>query len=299
VARRKVRRRLSCTAARDSGKPAFLSATVVPRPARPGPDVSLATRRRAQCQLVRTVRGWRQQFADAQGDRGPRDLRQALLRAGTASHVRAAGVARGTDHYAHPELPPEPQEPVATVRARPERRAGSAAGCWTGRTRADCRRAAMIRLDASLPKCVGRRPQAGVTDRLQPIRGSVRPPCELDEFTGTAVDRRLPQGGNDKPEVPGGWPTGPFWQNHPPIPARVPRVFAGARGTLPAERPGRFARLANMNAPRRVAAIGVRGSAGTDPPVHSTETGNCRSRGVSALSTKLFGERIRRAGLDP
>ncbi|MGN2635254.1 glycoside hydrolase family 25 protein [Nocardia takedensis] len=152
--------------------------------------------------------------------------------------MRAAGVARGTYHYARPQLPPEPQAALyaATVLGQNgpldlppvldlEHSGGLPPGAlidWTHRYLNTVR------------TLTGRMPIVYTYPNFWKTAMA-----NTDQFTAYPLwiaDYR----GNDQPEVPGGWPTWTFWQmtddgSIPGIfgPTDV-NVYSGAQGDLAA-----------------------------------------------------------------
>jgi GH25 family lysozyme M1 (1,4-beta-N-acetylmuramidase) len=158
--------------------------------------------------------------------------------------MRAAGVARGTYHFARPELPPEPQ---ATLYA----------GVVLGQNGP---------LDLppvlDLEKSGGLRPGALVDwthrylDTVQALTGRVPIIYTYPYFWRTAMAdsgefTRYPlwiadYRGNDQPEVPGGWPTWTFWQTTDA--GSIPGIAGPTDIDVYNSAAGDFAEYANMPA---------------------------------------------------
>ncbi|MEV6277194.1 glycoside hydrolase family 25 protein [Nocardia sp. NPDC051832] len=156
--------------------------------------------------------------------------------------MRMAGVARGTYHYARPQLPPETQAALYSTVVLGQNGA----------------------LD--LPPVLDLEDSGGLApdqlidwtqrylNTVQAMTGRVPIIYTYPNFWKTAMANtdqftRYPlwiadYRGNPEPEVPGGWPAWTFWQTTdsgtiPGIPARVDlNVYSGAQGD--------FARFANM-----------------------------------------------------
>ncbi|MBF6296206.1 glycoside hydrolase family 25 protein [Nocardia amamiensis] len=154
----------------------------------------------------------------------------------------AAGMARGTYHYARPALPPEPQAAMyATVALGQngpldlppvldlEDSGGLAPPALIDWTR---------RYLATVQALTGRVPIIYTYPSFW--RTAMADTAEFTRYPLWIADYR----GNPQPEVPGGWPTWTFWQTTdrgtiPGIAGRVDlNVYSGAQGDL--------ARFANM-----------------------------------------------------
>ena len=156
--------------------------------------------------------------------------------------MRAAGVARGTYHYAHPDLPPEPQ-------------AALYAAAVLGQN-GPLDMPPVLDLETS-----GGLPPAGLVDwthrylnTVQSLTGRVpvvytypkfwrTAMGDSNEFTGYPLwiaDYR----GNDAPEVPGGWPTWTFWQTTDS--GQVPGIGGASDVNVYSGAQGDFAQFANM-----------------------------------------------------
>lgn len=156
--------------------------------------------------------------------------------------MRAAGVARGTYHYAHPELPPEAQAALYATAVLGQNGALDLPPVLDLETTGGLPPAALIdwtqRYLTTVQSLTGRMPIVYTYPNFWKTAMA-----NTDQFTRYPLwiaDYR----GNPEPEVPGGWPTWTFWQTTdsgtiPGIPARVDlNVYSGAQGD--------FARFANM-----------------------------------------------------
>ncbi|QIS23354.1 glycoside hydrolase family 25 protein [Nocardia terpenica] len=156
--------------------------------------------------------------------------------------MRAAGVARGTYHYAHPELPPEPQ-------------AALYAAVVLGQN-GPLDLPPVLDLENS-----GGLPPAALIDwthrylnTVQALTGRVPIVYTYPRFWQTAMadthdfatyplwiaDYR----GNPQPEVPGGWPTWTFWQTTDS--GQVPGIAGSTDVNVYSGAQGDFGRFANM-----------------------------------------------------
>ncbi|WP_280476765.1 glycoside hydrolase family 25 protein [Nocardia asiatica] len=157
--------------------------------------------------------------------------------------MRAAGLARGTYHYARPNLPPEPQAAMyaAVVLGQNgpldlppvldlEDSGGLAPAALINWTR---------RYLTTVQALTGRVPIVYTYPNFW--RTAMADTSEFSEYPLWIADYR----GNAQPEVPGGWPAWTFWQTTdsgsiPGISGRVDlNVYSGAQGD--------FARYANMS----------------------------------------------------
>ncbi|WP_280264301.1 glycoside hydrolase family 25 protein [Nocardia wallacei] len=156
--------------------------------------------------------------------------------------MRAAGVARGTYHYAHPELPPEPQAALYATLVLGQN--------------GPLDLPPVLDLENS-----GGLPPAALIDwthrylnTVQALTGRVPIVYTYPTFWKTAMAdtnefTRYPlwiadYRGNDQPEVPGGWPTWTFWQQTDS--GRIPGIAGNTDINVYSGAQGDFARFANM-----------------------------------------------------
>ncbi|WP_280468881.1 glycoside hydrolase family 25 protein [Nocardia cyriacigeorgica] len=156
--------------------------------------------------------------------------------------MRAAGVARGTYHYARPNLPPEPQ-------------AAMYAAVVLGQN-GPLDLPPVLDLEDS-----GGLPPAALIDwthrylnTVQALTGRVPIIYTYPTFWRTAMAdsnqfHRYPlwiadYRGNPQPEVPGGWPAWTFWQTTDS--GSVPGIAGGTDVNVYSGAQGNFARFANM-----------------------------------------------------
>lgn len=156
--------------------------------------------------------------------------------------MRAAGVARGTYHYARPNLPPEPQAALyaAVVLGQngpldlpPVLDLENAGGLgpaglidWTHRYL------------NTVQALTGRVPIIYTYPNFW--KSAMANTNEFTRYPLWIADYR----GNEQPEVPGGWPTWTFWQTTDS--GRIPGIAGGTDVNVYSGAQGEFARYANM-----------------------------------------------------
>ncbi|MBF6164224.1 glycoside hydrolase family 25 protein [Streptomyces gardneri] len=156
--------------------------------------------------------------------------------------MRAAGMARGTYHYARPNLPPEPQAAMYAAVALGQNGPLDLPPVLDLEDSGGLGPAALIdwtrRYLSTVQALTGRVPIVYTYPNFW--RTAMADTAEFAGYPLWIADYR----GNDRPEVPGGWSTWTFWQTTdrgaiPGIAGRVDlNVYSGAQGD--------FARYANM-----------------------------------------------------
>ncbi|MBB5913972.1 GH25 family lysozyme M1 (1,4-beta-N-acetylmuramidase) [Nocardia transvalensis] len=156
--------------------------------------------------------------------------------------MRAAGVARGTYHYAHPDLPPEPQAALYATTVLGQNGPLDLPPVLDLENSGGLPPAALIdwthRYLNTVQALTGRVPIIYTYPTFW--RTAMADTNEFTRYPLWIADYR----GNDQPEVPGGWPAWTFWQTTdsgqiPGIAGRADiNIYSGAQGD--------FARFANM-----------------------------------------------------
>ncbi|MGO4615295.1 glycoside hydrolase family 25 protein [Nocardia sp. 2YAB30] len=157
--------------------------------------------------------------------------------------MRAAGIARGTYHYARPNLPPEPQAAIYAAVVLGQNGPLDLPPVLDLEDSGGLNPPALInwthRYLNTVQALTGRLPIIYTYPRFW--QSAMADNTEFTSYPLWIADYR----GNAQPEVPGGWPTWTFWQTTdrgtiPGIAARTDlNVYSGAQGD--------FARFANMS----------------------------------------------------
>ncbi|WP_227979154.1 glycoside hydrolase family 25 protein [Nocardia spumae] len=150
--------------------------------------------------------------------------------------MRAAGVARGTYHYAHPELPPEPQAALYATVVLGQNGPLDLPPVLDMENSGGLPPAALIdwthRYLSTVQALTGRVPIVYTYPRFW--QTAMADSDQFHQYPLWIADYR----GNPQPEVPGGWPAWTFWQttdsgNVPGIAGNTDvNVYSGAQGNF-------------------------------------------------------------------
>lgn len=156
--------------------------------------------------------------------------------------MRAAGVARGTYHFAHPELPPEAQAIMYATATLGQNGPLDLPPVLDLETTGGLKAPALVdwthRYLNTVRALTGRTPIIYTYPNFW--RTAMGDSNQFHEFPLWIAD----YAGKAQPQVPGGWPTWTFWQTTDK--ARVPGIAGGTDVNIYSGAQGDFARYANM-----------------------------------------------------
>ena len=156
--------------------------------------------------------------------------------------MRAAGVARGTYHYARPELPPEPQAALYAAAVLGQNGPLDLPPVLDMENSGGLPPAALIdwthRYLNTVQALTGRVPIVYTYPRFW--QTAMADSNEFHRYPLWIADYR----GNAQPEVPGGWPTWTFWQTTDS--GSIPGIAGGTDVNVYSGAQGDFAQYANF-----------------------------------------------------